>query len=423
MELLDKLAILADAAKFDAACTSSGLDRTARPSGQGIGTAMFSGCCHTFSADGRCVTLLKVLQTNRCICDCQYCVNRRSNDVPRTAFTPRELAELTIGFYRRNYIEGLFLSSAVWGSPDRTTEEMIATLRLLREEYHFWGYIHAKAIPGADPLLTRRLGLLADRLSINIELPSEASLNRLAPDKGKHDILTPMAQIRDGIQVSRHELARYRHAPRFAPAGQSTQMIVGATPESDRHIMLLTQGLYDKYKLKRVFFSAYVPVSDSALLPAPAGFKPPLLREHRLYQADWLLRYYHFRVEELLDEVHPNLNPLVDPKCSWALAHMEFFPVEVNRASLEELLRVPGIGPKSARRIVSVRRCGSLDFEGLKRLGVVLKRAQYFITCRGKMLSGLRVSPDGVLRHLVAQERPMLAQGAPEQLSLFEQTG
>ncbi len=416
MELLDKLAILADAAKFDAACTSSGLDRTARPSGQGIGTAMFSGCCHTFSADGRCVTLLKVLQTNRCICDCQYCVNRRSNDVPRTAFTPRELAELTIGFYRRNYIEGLFLSSAVWGSPDRTTEEMIATLRLLREEYHFWGYIHAKAIPGADPLLTRRLGLLADRLSINIELPSEASLNRLAPDKGKHDILTPMAQIRDGIQVSRHEIARYRHAPRFAPAGQSTQMIVGATPESDRHIMLLTQGLYDKYKLKRVFFSAYMPVSDSALLPAPAGFKPPLLREHRLYQADWLLRYYHFRVEELLDEVHPNLNPLVDPKCSWALAHMEFF-------SLEELLRVPGIGPKSARRIVSVRRCGSLDFEGLKRLGVVLKRAQYFITCRGKMLSGLRVSPDGVLRHLVAQERPMLAQGAPEQLSLFEQTG
>ena len=423
MELLDKLAILADAAKFDAACTSSGLDRTARPSGQGIGTAMFSGCCHTFSADGRCVTLLKVLQTNRCICDCQYCVNRRSNDVPRTAFTPRELAELTIGFYRRNYIEGLFLSSAVWGSPDRTTEEMIATLRLLREEYHFWGYIHAKAIPGADPLLTRRLGLLADRLSINIELPSEASLNRLAPDKGKHDILTPMAQIRDGIQVSRHELARYRHAPRFAPAGQSTQMIVGATPESDRHIMLLTQGLYDKYKLKRVFFSAYMPVSNSALLPAPAGFKPPLLREHRLYQADWLLRYYHFRVEELLDEVHPNLNPLVDPKCSWALAHMEFFPVEVNRASLEELLRVPGIGPKSARRIVSVRRCGSLDFEGIKRLGVVLKRAQYFITCRGKMLSGLRVSPDGVLRHLVAQERPMLAQGAPEQLSLFEQTG
>ncbi len=423
MDLLEKLTILADAAKYDAACTSSGLDRTARPGGTGMGTAMFSGCCHTFSADGRCVTLLKVLQTNRCVCDCQYCVNRRSNDVPRTAFTPRELAELTIGFYRRNYIEGLFLSSAVWGSPDHTSEMMIETLRLLREEYGFWGYIHAKAIPGADPLLTRRLGLLADRLSINIELPSEASLKRLAPDKGKRDILAPMAQIRDGIQVSRQELVRFRHAPRFAPAGQSTQMIVGATPESDRHIMLLTQGLYDKYKLKRVFFSAYMPVSNSSLLPAPADFKPPLLREHRLYQADWLLRYYHFRAEELLDEAHPDFNPLVDPKCSWALDHMGFFPVEVNRASLEELLRVPGIGPKSARRIVSVRRCGALDFEGLKRLGVVLKRAQYFITCRGKMLSGLRVSPDGVLRHLVAQERPMLVQGAPEQLSLFEQTG
>jgi len=423
MELLDKLTILADAAKYDAACTSSGLDRTARPGGGGMGTAMFSGCCHTFSADGRCVTLLKVLMTNRCICDCQYCVNRRSNDVPRAAFTPRELAELTVGFYRRNYIEGLFLSSAVWGGADRTTELMIETLRLLREEYRFWGYIHAKAIPGADPLLTRRLGLLADRLSVNIELPSEASLKRLAPDKDKGSILAPMAQIRDGIHASRQEVALYRHAPRFAPAGQSTQMIIGATPESDRHILLLTQGLYDKYRLKRVFYSAYMPVSHSSLLPAPSDFKPPLLREHRLYQADWLLRFYHFRAEELLDEAHPDFNPLVDPKCSWALNHMEFFPVEVNRADLEVLLRVPGIGVKSARRILAARRCGPLGFDGLKRLGVVLKRAQYFITCSGKMLSGLRVSPDGVLRHLVAQERPMLAQSAPEQLSLFEQTG
>ena len=421
MELLDKLNILADAAKYDAACTSSGLDRAGRPGA--IGNTTMAGCCHSFSADGRCISLLKVLQTNFCVYDCQYCVNRKSNDVPRAAFTPEELCELTMGFYRRNYIEGLFLSSAVIQNPDYTTELMIRTLCILREKHRFGGYIHAKAIPGANPLLTRRLGLLADRLSVNIELPSSPSLALLAPDKKKEAILTPMGQIRDGISESKREIAVYRHAPRFAPAGQSTQMIVGATPESDRHIMLLTQGLYDKYKLKRVFFSAYMPVSDSALLPALAGFKPPLLREHRLYQADWLLRYYHFRVEELLDEVHPNLNPLVDPKCSWALAHMEFFPVEVNRASLEELLRVPGIGPKSARRIVSVRRCGSLDFEGLKRLGVVLKRAQYFITCRGKMLSGLRVSPDGVLRHLVAQERPMLAQGAPEQLSLFEQTG
>lgn len=421
MELLDKLTILADAAKYDAACTSSGLDRSARPGG--MGSTIAAGCCHSFSADGRCISLLKVLMTNRCIYDCQYCVNRRSNDLPRTAFTPRELAELTIGFYRRNYIEGLFLSSAVWGSPDRTTEAMIAALRLLREEYGFHGYIHAKAIPGADPLLTRQLGLLADRLSVNIELPSEASLNRLCPDKAKGAILAPMAQIRDGIQVSKQELAKYRHAPRFAPAGQSTQMIIGATPESDKHILTLTQALYDKYKLKRVFYSAYMPVSDSSLLPAPQGFKPPLLREHRLYQADWLLRFYHFRAEELLDDDAPDFDPLVDPKCSWALRHMEFFPVEVNRADYEALLRVPGIGVISARRILTARRCGSLDFRGLKKLGVVLKRAQYFITCGGKMLEGLRVSPDGALRHLVALERPMLAQGAPEQLSLFEQTG
>ena len=420
MELLDKLTILADAAKYDAACTSSGLDRTSRPGG--LGSTMAAGCCHSFSADGRCVTLLKVLLTNRCMYDCQYCVNRRSNDVPRTAFTPRELAELTIGFYRRNYIEGLFLSSAVWGSPDRTTELMIETLRLLREEYGFGGYIHAKAIPGADPLLTWRLGLLADRMSVNIELPSEASLRQLAPDKEKRAILRPMAQIRDGITASRQELAKYRHAPRFAPAGQSTQMIIGATPESDRQILTLTQALYDKYGLKRVFYSAYVPVSDSKLLPAPAEFKPPLLREHRLYQADWLLRYYHFRAEELLDEAHPDFNPLVDPKCSWALGHMEWFPVEVNRADYETLLRVPGIGVTSARRILTARRCRALTFEGLKKLGVVLKRAQYFITCSGKMLEGLRVAPDGVLRHLVAQERPRLLQQAPEQLSLFEQT-
>ena len=276
---MDKLTILADAAKYDAACTSSGLDRNAR-SGR-LGSTMTAGCCHSFSADGRCITLLKVLLTNRCCYDCQYCVNRRSNDVPRAAFEPRELAELTIGFYRRNYIEGLFLSSAVWGSPDRTTERMIEALRILRQEYGFWGYVHAKAIPGADPLLTRRLGQLADRMSVNIELPSEASLNLLAPDKGKQAILKPMAQIRDGIVQSKAELAVYRHAPRFAPAGQSTQMIVGATPESDRHILTLSQALYDKYKLKRVFYSAYMPVSDSKLLPAKADFKPPLLREHR----------------------------------------------------------------------------------------------------------------------------------------------
>ena len=421
MELLDKLNILADPAKYDAACTSSGLDRSGRPGT--VGSTMMAGCCHSFSADGRCISLLKVLLTNYCVYDCQYCVNRRSNDLPRAAFTPRELCELTMGFYRRNYIEGLFLSSAVIQNPDYTTERMIETLRLLREEYRFGGYIHAKAIPGADPLLTHRLGLLADRLSVNIELPSAQSLSRLAPDKGRQAIFTPMKQIRDGITASKQELKLYRHAPRFAPAGQSTQMIVGATPESDRHILSLTQSLYDKYHLKRVFYSAYMPVSTSPLLPAPQDFQPPLLREHRLYQADWLLRYYHFRAEEILDESQPDLDPRMDPKCCWALRHLDFFPVEVNRADYEALLRVPGIGVRSARRILTARRAGPLTFEGLKRLGVVLKRAQYFLTCSGRAPRGLKISEDGLLRRLIALEAPALAEPMPEQLSLFDSVG
>ena len=416
MELMDKLEILADAAKYDAACTSSGLDRAGRPGTTGNTT--FAGCCHTFSADGRCVSLLKVLMTNVCAYDCAYCVNRRSNDVPRAAFTPRELCELTMGFYRRNYIEGLFLSSAVLLDPDYTTERMVEALRLLREEYRFGGYIHAKAIPGADPRLTYRLGLLADRLSVNIELPSAGSLALLAPDKKKEGIFAPMGQIRDNITASRGELKLYRHAPRFAPAGQSTQMIVGATPESDRQILTLTQGLYDKYRLKRVFYSAYMPVSNSPLLPAPQGFQPPLLREHRLYQADWLLRYYHFRAEEILDEDSPDLDPRLDPKCTWALRHLEFFPVEVNRADYEALLRVPGVGVKSARRILAARRVGPLTFQGLKRLGVVLKRAQYFLTCSGRPMAGLKVREDGLLRHLAALDTPR--EPVAEQLSLFD---
>lgn len=419
MELMDKLEILADAAKYDAACTSSGLDRAGRPGT--IGSTTLAGCCHSFSADGRCISLLKVLMTNVCAYDCQYCVNRRSNDLPRAAFTPRELCELTMGFYRRNYIEGLFLSSAVLVSPDYTTERMIEALRLLREEYRFGGYIHAKAIPGADPQLTYRLGLLADRMSVNIELPSAGSLALLAPDKRKENILTPMGQIRDGISLASRERKLCRHAPRFAPAGQSTQMIVGATPESDRQILTLTQGLYDKYHLKRVFYSAYMPVSNSPLLPAPQNFQPPLLREHRLYQADWLLRFYHFRAEELLDEAAPNLDPRLDPKCTWALRHLEFFPVEVNRADSEALLRVPGVGVRSARRILAARRVGPLTFEGLKRLGVVLKRAQYFLTCSGRPLTGLRVRENGLLRHLAALDAPR--EPVMEQLSLFDGPG
>ena len=419
MELMDKLEILADAAKYDAACTSSGLDRAGRPGT--IGSTTLAGCCHSFSADGRCISLLKVLMTNVCAYDCQYCVNRRSNDLPRAAFTPRELCELTMGFYRRNYIEGLFLSSAVLVDPDYTTERMIEALRLLREEYRFGGYIHAKAIPGADPRLTYCLGLLADRMSVNIELPSAGSLALLAPDKKKENILTPMGQIRDGISLASRERKLCRHAPRFAPAGQSTQMIVGATPESDRQILTLTQGLYDKYHLKRVFYSAYMPVSNSPLLPAPQNFQPPLLREHRLYQADWLLRFYHFRAEELLDEEAPNLDPRLDPKCTWALRHLEFFPVEVNRADYEALLRVPGVGVRSARRILAARRVGPLTFEGLKRLGVVLKRAQYFLTCSGRPLTGLRVREDGLLRHLAALDAPR--EPVMEQLSLFDGPG
>ena len=326
-----------------------------------------------------------------------------------------------MGFYRRNYIEGLFLSSAVLVSPDYTTERMIEALRLLREEYRFGGYIHAKAIPGADPRLTYRLGLLADRMSVNIELPSAGSLALLAPDKKKENIFVPMGQIRDGISLASRERKLCRHAPRFAPAGQSTQMIVGATPESDRQILTLTQGLYDKYHLKRVFYSAYMPVSNSPLLPAPQNFQPPLLREHRLYQADWLLRFYHFRAEELLDEAAPNLDPRLDPKCTWALRHLEFFPVEVNRADYEALLRVPGVGVRSARRILAARRVGPLTFEGLKRLGVVLKRAQYFLTCSGRPLTGLRVREDGLLRHLAALDAPR--EPVMEQLSLFDGPG
>lgn len=372
MQLEDKLAILADSAKYDVACTSSGVDR-AGVHGK-LGCSVAAGICHSFTPDGRCISLLKVLYSNACCYDCGYCVNRRSNDVPRATFTPRELAELTIGFYKRNYIEGLFLSSAVIGTPDYTMERMIEALRILRQEYHFNGYIHAKTIPGADAELVRRIGLLADRLSVNIELPSEASLSLLAPDKKKQAILKPMGQIAVQSAQSKKELVLYRHAPAFAPAGQSTQMIIGATPESDRHIMGLAESLYKKYSLKRVFFSAYLPVNSDSRLPA-LDVRPPLLREHRLYQADWLLRYYDFSAWELLTEEEPNFDPYLDPKCTWAVRHPEFFPVEINTAPKAALLRIPGIGPKSALRILSARRQQHLGMAELKRMGVVLKRA------------------------------------------------
>ena len=355
MDVLEKLTILTDAAKYDAACTSSGGNRGSKKGYIGNTSSSVAGCCHSFSADGRCVTLLKVLMTNCCVYDCKYCVNRRSNDTKRASFTPEELADLTINFYRRNYIEGLFLSSGVLRSPDYTTELMIRTLRILREEYRFNGYIHAKAIPGTAPELVEQLGLLADRLSVNIELPSESGLNLLAPDKTKKGILAPMRQIQTRNQQNKEELVKYRHAPQFAPAGQSTQLIVGATQDSDFHILRLTQGLYDRYGLKRVFYSAYVPVVEHALLPGK-DVKPPLLREHRLYQADWLLRFYGFRAEELLDENHQAFDPRVDPKCFWALTHLDFFPIEVNTADYKTLLRIPGVGVVSARRILATGR-------------------------------------------------------------------
>ena len=422
MELLDKLTILSDAAKYDAACTSSGVRRKFQPGKIGNTSSSIAGCCHSFSADGRCVTLLKVLMTNCCVYDCKYCVNRRSNDTRRAAFTPRELAELTIGFYRRNYIEGLFLSSGVLRNADYTTEQMIRALRILRQEYGFNGYIHAKAIPGTSPELVQQLGLLADRMSVNIELPSQQGLQTLAPDKTREAILRPMGLIRDKVSESRQELVKYKHAPAFAPAGQSRQLIVGATKDTDRHILHLTEALYQKYRLKRVFYSAYVPVVENSLLPA-LDTKPPLLREHRLYQADWLLRFYGFQASELLDEAHPDFNPQLDPKCSWAVSHLEHFPVEIMRADYETLLRVPGIGPTSARRIVSARRTAHLRFEDLKKLGVVVKRAQFFLVCDGHAAPGLRFSPESIVRQLEAVERGLLPSGEMQQLSLFDAVG
>ncbi len=412
MDLMQKLTILADSAKYDVACTSSGVDRR---NAKGVGNAVAAGICHSFSADGRCISLLKVLMSNHCVYNCAYCVNRSGNDVPRAAFTPEELAELTIQFYRRNYIEGLFLSSGVLRNPDYTMEQMIRALEILRYEHQFWGYIHAKAIPGASPDLVRRLGLVADRLSVNIELPSEASLQRIAPNKTKRAILAPMAQIREGLMQNKQELTIYRKAPKFAPAGQSTQMVIGATPENDYQIINLASGLYRTYQMRRVFYSAYIPVSTDKALPA-LQTKPPLLREHRLYQADFLMRQYRFAADEILSPDAPNLNPFLDPKCNWAVQNLHLFPVDVNTAPLDVLLRVPGIGPLSAERILTARRTGTLTLAGLKRIGVVLKRAQFFILC-GDLPRGVRVNREAIVRSVMDPNALSLG---TEQLSLFD---
>ena len=425
MSVIDKLKILSDAAKYDVSCSSSGSFR--RNDGQGIGNTVAAGLCHSFAADGRCISLLKILFTNECIYDCRYCINRCSNDVPRASFTPDEVCELTMEFYRRNYIEGLFLSSGILYSPNYTMELICETVHRLRTVHRFQGYIHVKAIPGADPMLIQRAGYLVDRMSVNLEMATAEGLRAIAPNKHRKNILKPMRQIQNSITENKNELTLYRHAPHFCEAGQSTQMVIGALPESDYQIMSVAEDLYNKFSLKRVYYSAFVNVNEDRDLPAPAG-GPPLLREHRLYQADWLLRFYGFKVDELLTEQRPNFNTAIDPKADWAVRHLEQFPVEINRADYYMLLRVPGVGVKSAGRIVAARRFGNLTFADLKKIGVVLKRALYFITCNGKMMYPTKLEENYIVQNLVYQNRmgrgeklPFLADGTSyRQMSLFD---
>ncbi|MCI5955236.1 MAG: putative DNA modification/repair radical SAM protein [Lachnospiraceae bacterium] len=420
MSLMDKLGILTDAAKYDVACTSSGVER--KGNGTSVGNCVAAGICHSFSSDGRCISLLKILLTNECIYDCKYCQNRCSNDIPRATFTPDEVCTLTMEFYRRNYIEGLFLSSGIIQSPTFTMELIYRTIWLLRNKYRFNGYVHVKAIPGADSELIRQTGFLADRMSVNLELPTAEGLKALAPNKHRKTILTPMRQIQNGIEENKNELVLYRNAPRFVAGGQSTQMIIGATPENDYQILNVAENLYQKFGLKRVFYSAFVNVTGDKALPSlPGG--PPLLREHRLYQADWLLRFYGFKGEELLDESRPYFNVLLDPKEDWAVRHLERFPVEINKADMQMLLRVPGIGVKSAQRIVAARRHANLTFADLKKIGVVLKRALYFVTCNGRMMYPVKLDEDYIVRNLT-DEKERVRFGSDgmsyRQMSLFD---
>lgn len=407
MEMMEKLRVLAASAKYDVSCVSSGSSRKNTPGG--IGSSVASGICHSFTGDGRCVSLLKILMSNYCIYDCAYCVNRSSNDIPRAAFTPEEIAEVTINFYRRNYIEGLFLSSAVVKSPDHTMELIIRAVKLLREEYRFNGYIHIKAIPGADSLLIEKAGGYVDRMSVNIELPTSDGLKLLAPQKKKEAILGPMGFISSKINEAAENKQRFKSTPQFVPAGQSTQLIIGATDDHDLGILKLSEGLYKRYGMRRVFYSAYVPVSNHPALPK--GIKPPLLREHRLYQADWLIRFYGFKADELLDDTHRDFDLQLDPKCDWALRNLHMFPVEVNRADYFTLLRVPGIGVRSAQRIIKARTIQKLDFDDIKKMGVVLKRARFFITCKGKYIDKLGASESFIKTNMLAARERLPVKG------------
>jgi len=416
MDLLDKLQVLADAAKYDVSCSSSGSKR--KNTADGIGNGAFSGVCHSWSDDGRCISLLKILLSNECVYDCVYCVNRISNDLPRATFTPGEVVDLTVNFYKRNYIEGLFLSSAVCKNPNHTMELMLDTVEKLREEEKFNGYIHLKAIPGADYRLIEKAGTYADRMSVNIELPSERGLKLLAPQKSRRSIMEPMRQLSSSITKCKEERKKYKSAPQFVPAGQSTQLIVGATTDSDLEIVSLSQSLYDSYSLKRVYYSAFIPVSPHRNLPNIST--PPLMREHRLYQADWLLRFYGFRAAELLDEYNQNFDVDLDPKCDWALRNIHLFPIEINRADLNMLLRIPGIGVKTARRIITARKFGALSFEDLKKFGPALNRAKYFITCRGKYFGMKDLDPDLIKSHLL-DNSTKYKESNHQQMTLFSQ--
>ncbi len=439
--MMEKLKILADSAKYDVSCSSSGVGR--RNNGT-IGNSHAAGICHSWSADGRCISLLKVLFTNKCTYDCEYCINRRSNDFPRASFEPDELARLAIEFYRRNYIEGLFLSSAVEKSPDYTAERILESLRILRCKYGFSGYIHAKIIPGVSPEILHQIGLVADRLSVNIEMPNSESLALFAPQKKPKQIFAPMRQITNSL-IERNSLVgpgtmfkgqdvnspenylgtnvlAARDSGRnlitgsrkevFAPAGQTTQMIIGAGGETDKNILTTSENLYHAFKMKRVYYSAYVPVMESPILPDKMT-APPLAREHRIYQADWLLRFYGFSVSELFNSGDENLDPDLDPKVTWALRNLDKFPVEVNKASYEMLLRIPGIGAVSAKRIVRQRKISAVKFDDLKRMGVVVKRAKYFLTCSGRYYGDRRFEPDMIKNAILQMENGL-------QLSLFD---
>jgi putative DNA modification/repair radical SAM protein len=415
MEIDEKLRILSGAAKYDVSCSSSGSNRSSKKGN--IGSVAPSGICHSFTPDGRCISLLKILLTNYCIYDCSYCINRKSNDIERASFTADEVVNLTMNFYRRNYIEGLFLSSSIINSPNFTMELLTIVVDKLRNEHNFRGYIHLKAIPGADEDLIRKAGSLVDRMSVNIELPSSKSLKLLAPEKSKDDIFKPMNNIKNNIVTNKYERKKYKNSPIFVPGGQSTQLIVGATKENDLNILNLTESLYNKFDLRRVYYSAYVPVNSGSNLPDLKN--PPTLREHRLYQGDWLLRVYGFKAAELLNEKSPNFDVNFDPKTTYALNNIHLFPVEINKASYNTLIRIPGIGIRGAQKIVSARKISSLDFFDLKKLGIVIKRAQYFITCKGKYYGTVTFDDTKIKKALTPKlDLNSIDEGA-EQLSFF----